>query len=39
MTMLDDAVKDEGLEGELTVKDIAELVKVSVERAGRLNYF
>jgi Fe-S oxidoreductase len=29
MMMLDDAVKDEGLEGELTVKDIAELVKES----------
>ena len=29
MTMLDDAVKDEGLEGELTVKDTAELVKES----------
>lgn len=31
MMMLDDAVKDEGLEGELTVKDIAELVKESSE--------
>jgi len=31
MTMLDDAVKDEGLEGELTVRDIAELVKESVK--------
>ena len=29
MMMLDDAVKDEGLEGKLTVKDIAELVKES----------
>jgi len=29
--MLDDAVKDEGLEGELTVKDIAGLVKESVK--------
>jgi len=29
--MLDDAVKDEGLEGELTVKDIAELVKESAK--------
>ena len=29
--MLDDAVKDEGLEGELTVKDITELVKESSE--------
>ena len=29
MTMLDDAVKDDGLEGKLTVKDIAELVKES----------
>lgn len=29
MIMLDDAVKDEGLEGELTVKGIAELVKES----------
>jgi Fe-S oxidoreductase len=31
MTMLDDAVKDEGLEDELTVKDIAELVKASAK--------
>ena len=31
MMMLDDAVKDEGLEDELTVKDIAELVKESSE--------
>ena len=31
MMMLDDAVKDEGLEAELTVKDIAELVKESSE--------
>ena len=31
MMMLDDAVKDEGLEGELTVKDIAELVKESAK--------
>jgi Fe-S oxidoreductase len=31
MVMLDDAVKDEGLEGELTVKDIAELVKKSAQ--------
>jgi Fe-S oxidoreductase len=30
MIMLDDAVKDEGLEGELTVKDITELVKESL---------
>jgi Fe-S oxidoreductase len=29
MTMLDNAVKDEELEGKLTVKDIAELVKES----------
>jgi len=29
MVMLDDAVKDEGLEGKITVKDIAELVKES----------
>lgn len=31
MMMLDDAVKDEGLEGELTVKGITELVKESSE--------
>jgi Fe-S oxidoreductase len=31
MMMLDDAVKDEGLEGELTVKDITELVKDSAK--------
>ena len=31
MVMLDDAVKDEGLEGELTVKDIAQLVKESAQ--------
>jgi len=30
LMMLDDAVKDEGLEGELTVKDITELVKESL---------
>jgi len=30
MIMLEDAVKDEGLEGELTVKDITELVKESL---------
>jgi Fe-S oxidoreductase len=39
MAMLDDAAKDEGLEDELTAKDIAELVKVSAERTGRLNCF
>jgi len=32
MAMLDDAVKDEGLDGELTVKDIAELVKESCQK-------
>jgi Fe-S oxidoreductase len=32
MVMLDDAVKDEGLEGKITVKDIAELVNESINR-------
>jgi Fe-S oxidoreductase len=32
LIMLDDAVKDEGLENELVVKDVAELVKESINR-------